>query len=403
LEFLGQTVDLGVLAVPFTVFWILGSINALNLLDGIDGLAGTIGLVISAAIACVAIISGQSLSALIAVSLVGGCAAFLYANFPPAKMFLGDTGSMLLGLLLGVLVAMSCSNGPGLLSLAPAVGLLTIPIMDSSVALLRRQLTGRSIYATDRGHLHHCLMQALESHHAVLLVAGMACAASGIGAVLSVFQKNDITAIICSTLVVAALVSLRLFGHVEFALLRSKVAMRLSRFGNRQRLKNGSCMPSQVAVRLQGQRQWELLWDSLTACALKLELLRIDLDINSPAIKEGFHANWSRQSDREWHECWRMEIPLFVDGLSVGRLQVAGDQCNDDGFVCDAVDELIELLSTFEKAFVQLAKTHEFRLDTVSEGKERFFTTLNRTDPFGAAEPACGSSHSQAEVVEAHS
>ena len=73
LEIFGWTIELGVLAVPFTVFWLLGAINSLNLLDGIDGLAGTIGLVTALAVAGVAIISGQALSALIAVSLAGGC------------------------------------------------------------------------------------------------------------------------------------------------------------------------------------------------------------------------------------------------------------------------------------------------------------------------------------------
>jgi UDP-GlcNAc:undecaprenyl-phosphate GlcNAc-1-phosphate transferase len=384
IEVFGWTLDLGVLAVPFTVFWLLGAINALNLLDGIDGLAGTIGMVTALVIACLAIISGQALSALIAVALAGGCLAFLHANLPPAKMFLGDTGSMLLGLLLGALTATSCSNGPGMLSLAPAVGILAIPIMDSGAALLRRRLTGRSIYATDRGHLHHCVMQALENHHAVLFVAVMSCAASGIGAFLSVFQKNDITAIICTGLVAATLILLRLFGHAELALLRSKIRLPRNRFLRMGSKDSGTAR--QVAVRLQGKRQWDLLWNSLVECATKLAFSRVDLDVNLPAMKEGFHANWYQHSQPEWQECWRMELPLIVDGIAVGRLQVAGDRNREEGSVCGAVDSLIELLEPFEKAFAVLAGAPDGRYEWSKAGTYRLNAQLNNGQSFKESE-----------------
>ena len=270
---------------------------------------------------------------------------------------------MVLGLSLGTLTVMSCSNGPGLMSLAPAVGLLALPIMDSSIAVLRRRLTGRSIYATDRGHLHHCLMQALGNHHVVLCVAAMACAASGAGAVLSVFQKNDITAIICTGLVAATLVALRLFGHAELELLRSKISLLPIRLRRKGTIENGNGTARKVSVRLQGDRQWNLLWETLIEWRTKLELMRIDLDVNLPAMKEGFHANWYQQSQPEWQDCWRMEIPLFVDGMAVGRLQVAGDRRRDEESVCAAVDNLIDLLEPFEKAFAVLAGSPEASYD----------------------------------------
>jgi UDP-GlcNAc:undecaprenyl-phosphate GlcNAc-1-phosphate transferase len=360
LELLGWTIDLGVMAVPFTVFWLLGAINALNLLDGIDGLVATVGLMTSLLVACIGIISGQAFAALMSVALAGGCLAFLHANLPPARMFLGDAGSMFLGLALGTLTAVSCSNGPGLLSLAPAVGLLALPILDSGVALLRRRLTGRSIYSADRGHLHHCLLHELTSHRAVLLVAAVACLASGLGALLSVYMKNDVTAILSTGLMVIILIVMRLFGHVECSLMLSRLPIPswwYSRNGEAE--KNGKGTARTTAVRLQGERQWNLLWESLTECADKLHLLRIDLDVNLPAMREGFHANWYQPTERERHECWRMEIPLFVDGAAVGRLQVSGEHRAEQKSVCDAVDQLIDLLEPFERAFADIAARPE--------------------------------------------
>jgi UDP-GlcNAc:undecaprenyl-phosphate GlcNAc-1-phosphate transferase len=232
---------------------------------------------------------------------------------------------------------------------------LALPIMDSTIALLRRRLTGRSIYMTDRGHVHHCLMNALGRHRSVLLVAAMACLASGGGAVLSVYMKNDVVALMSTGLVVALLVFMRLFGHVECALLVSKLSIPALSLRRKHWPKNGRSCALEVAVRLQGDRQWNLLWESLTEWAEKLRLQRVDLDVNLPAMKEGFHANWYQPLDREWHECWRMEVPLFANGVAVGRLQVAGDRHGDEGLVCDAMDQATELLGLFEKAFAELA------------------------------------------------
>jgi UDP-GlcNAc:undecaprenyl-phosphate GlcNAc-1-phosphate transferase len=361
LELLGWTIDLGVMAVPFTVVWLVGSINALNLLDGLDGLAGTVGLITSLVIVVVSIISGHALVTLIAVALAGGCVGFLQMNLPPAKMFLGDAGSMFLGLMLGALTVLSCSNGPGLLSAAPAIGILAVPIMDSTFALLRRRLTGRSIYMTDRGHVHHCLMMALDSNTAVLFVVATACLSSGLGAWLSIYIKNDATALSTTGFVGAVMMAARLFGHVECALLLSKLLSKVPLNGLWQRhpssREQASSRARRVAVRLQGNRQWHVFWESLTDLAEKLQLLRLDLDVNLPAMKEGFHANWYQPTSLEHHECWRMEIPLFVNEIVVGRLQVAGDLPNQEGLVCDGLDHLAELLVPFERAFKQLVST----------------------------------------------
>jgi UDP-GlcNAc:undecaprenyl-phosphate GlcNAc-1-phosphate transferase len=197
-------------------------------------------------------------------------------------------------------------------------------------------------------------MYALESHHAVLLVSLVACIASGVCAFLSVYSKNDVTAITGTTLVLLVLVFTRLFGHVECQLLLSKLAVPLTFFSTKGSASRGGAT-RKVAVRLQGERQWNVLWESLTESAEKLQLLRIDLDINLPAMKEGFHANWHQYSSRERHECWRMEVPLFAEGMAVGRLLVSGDRREQEGSVCDAVDRLIELLGPFEKAFMEVA------------------------------------------------
>jgi len=96
LEILDVRLELGMLSIPFTIFWLVGAINAVNLMDGVDGLATTIGAILSGAFALMAMITGHELEAMLAVALCGSLLGFLPYNFPRARIFLGDTGSMLI-------------------------------------------------------------------------------------------------------------------------------------------------------------------------------------------------------------------------------------------------------------------------------------------------------------------
>ena len=105
----GYQIEFGHFSAFVTVFWILGAINALNLIDGVDGLASTTGIVLSLSVAAVTyILGGRPDGMLISLALAGALTGFLMYNFPPARMFLGDSGSMLIGLVLGC-VALKCS------------------------------------------------------------------------------------------------------------------------------------------------------------------------------------------------------------------------------------------------------------------------------------------------------
>src|SRR5205085_11092231 len=135
----------------------------------------TIGLIIALAMAGMAIIGLQWPAATVALALAGALLAFLFFNFPPASIFLGDSGSMLIGLIIGTLAIQSSLKGPATVALAAPLALLVIPIFDTSAAILRRKLTGSSIFATDRGHLHHMLQSGGLSHQKVLFLVVFLC------------------------------------------------------------------------------------------------------------------------------------------------------------------------------------------------------------------------------------
>jgi UDP-GlcNAc:undecaprenyl-phosphate GlcNAc-1-phosphate transferase len=345
----GWTIELGILSIPFTLFLLLGAINSLNLIDGMDGLLSTVGVIVSLAVAGMALQVGQWLAACVALSLAGALLGFLRYNLPPATIFLGDSGSMLIGLVLGVLAIKSSLKTPTTVALMAPAALLTIPIFDTFVAILRRKLTGRSIYSTDRAHLHHCLLsRGLSRWRVLCLVAGF-CLLTGIGALLSLALNNELFALLSSLAVVTILVACRLFGHTELRLLRQRVQSLVGSFLRGP----AEGEARQLEVRLQGSVEWSELWLNITACGQLLNLRTIRLDVNAPAIFEGYHASWQRaQGQADEATSWRAEIPLVARGQAIGRLQVVGEQ--DEEPVWQKIATLAKLVQDFELTASQL-------------------------------------------------
>ncbi|MCS7239291.1 MAG: undecaprenyl/decaprenyl-phosphate alpha-N-acetylglucosaminyl 1-phosphate transferase [Thermoguttaceae bacterium] len=330
----GWTFDLGILAVPFVVFWFVGAINSVNLLDGADGFAGTIGLIMTVGLAAMAAGAGRLEVALVACAFAGALAGFLVFNLPPAKMFLGDAGSMLIGLVIGALSIKASLKGAGTLLLAAPLALWAIPIIDSLAAILRRTLTGRSIYSTDRAHIHHRILERLGSNYLLLFVTGgiaIICAAGALG---SVMWSNDWIAVLAVACVVAILVAGDLFGRGELYLLfRVMRRLLLAALGQ----KPAHPHHEDVAVHIQGQVDWESVWDEIRAELIPLGLERLRLDVNIPSVGESFHARWPEASseDGENQNCrFQLSVPLFVGGQEVGALCCEGRRRGDgDGQV----------------------------------------------------------------------
>jgi UDP-GlcNAc:undecaprenyl-phosphate GlcNAc-1-phosphate transferase len=322
-HFFGWDVELGLLAVPFTAFLLLGAVNSLNLIDGMDGLLTTVALIISAAMAVMAVSGGQWATACVAAALAGALLGFLRYNLPPARVFLGDSGSMLVGLVVGVLAVRSSLKGPATVALTAPTALLTIPIFDTMAAILRRKLTGRSLYSTDRAHLHHCLLRhGLTSRRALLLVAGL-CLLTGAGTLASVALKNELFAVVSALTVVATLVATRLFGNAEILLLRRRAASLLTSFFRGPAPGEARAME----VRLQGSADWGELWITMTAAAEQLHLRSLRLDVNAPAIGEGYHARWDVPGEEaDETGMWLAAVPLEAQGRTIGRLQIVGSR-----------------------------------------------------------------------------
>jgi UDP-GlcNAc:undecaprenyl-phosphate GlcNAc-1-phosphate transferase len=155
----GHVVTLSLaVSIPLTLLWFVGLQNTINLIDGVDGLAAGVVAIVAATLLLAAINRGETDIVILAGALIGACIGFLFFNWHPARVFMGDSGSNFLGFTLAALSVLSVAKGAIVLALVVPLAALAIPIVDTAWAIVRRRLRGRSIATPDTEHLHHRLL-----------------------------------------------------------------------------------------------------------------------------------------------------------------------------------------------------------------------------------------------------
>ena len=176
--------ELGLLAVPITVFWIVGITNAVNLIDGLDGLACGVSTISSMTLLVIALVMEEPDVAILMGALSGACIGFLPYNLNPAKIFMGDTGSTFLGFILAVVSIQGLFKFYAIISFAVPFLMLGLPIFDTCFAILRRVSHGQSPMAPDRGHIHHRLIDMGFTQKQAVAVLYIISAILGLSAVV---------------------------------------------------------------------------------------------------------------------------------------------------------------------------------------------------------------------------
>ncbi len=204
----------------FGLCWIILCVNAFNLIDGVDGLAGTLATVTIIAVSVLALGQINMPVALLSIIAVGAILGFLVHNIPPAKIFMGDGGSMMLGFLVAVLSMAAATTAEGTLYATVPIALLGVPLIDTGLAVLRRMLRGKSWRAADREHVHHRLLdRGFTPGEVVVALGGINLLLTA--ATLFAFGKgSDVAVLFFATLTFAVLVSTRIIGELELSLIR---------------------------------------------------------------------------------------------------------------------------------------------------------------------------------------
>ncbi|MFB3784862.1 MAG: glycosyltransferase family 4 protein [bacterium] len=211
----GGKIPLGWLSWGLSVFWILTIVNAINFIDGLDGLAA--GVVFFAAVAnfLIALHPWQNFICLISLSLMGATLGFLPYNFSPARIFMGDAGSLYLGALLAGLSLVSNTKGATAMSLSLPLVILSIPLLDTVLTIIRRGRRGFNFFTADREHLHHRLLQlGFTARQVVLCLYGLSFLLS-MSAVLAAQLPNQYTLLFIAVFLAAVGWGLAVFAAVE--------------------------------------------------------------------------------------------------------------------------------------------------------------------------------------------
>ncbi len=205
----GELIYLGLLSVPVTIFWTVGITNTLNLIDGLDGLAAGVSIIAALSLSYVAYVhipeNGPlgTVTVMMTLAIAGAAMGFLPYNFNPAKIFMGDTGSLFLGYMLAAISIFGFIKGATALATVVPVLALGLPIFDTTFAILRRAINGKPIMQADKGHLHHRLLSTGMGQKRTVLILYAVSGVFGVSAALmsnSKLMDSMITLLVASVL-----------------------------------------------------------------------------------------------------------------------------------------------------------------------------------------------------------
>ncbi len=285
------------LALPLTVAWIVGCTNAFNLIDGLDGLAAGIGFLAALASLFAGALHGNIGIVIATVPLAGALLGFLRFNFNPASIFLGDGGSLWIGFLLACFAVIWPNKSITAISVTAPLLALFLPLMDTTLAIVRRFLRGQPIFHADRGHIHHRLIErGLSTRRAVLLLYGV----SALGASCALLES---TASLSIRLPVIILFGILVWNGVRY--------LAYQEFGVVALVLRASHILSTVQCHLR-LRDYEALlakantiedsWRALKKIRKDLEFSKVELCLCGHLYEEAFRPSASG--------CWNLQIPL---------------------------------------------------------------------------------------------
>lgn len=236
--------NLGLFSYPVTVLWIVGITNAFNLIDGLDGLSSGVGAIASVTIFGISFLGGDYATAFMALALAGALAGFLRYNFNPARIFLGDCGSLFIGFTVAVLSIQGSTKGSVAVSILVPILALGLPIMDTLLSMIRRLIGSflpqagqhsvtsfgarmRRIFSPDKMHIHHKLIARGASHREVVLLLYLVSCLFGLGAFALTMASNVAASLVILVVGVATMAGVRQLRYTEMAILRNGVLLPL--------------------------------------------------------------------------------------------------------------------------------------------------------------------------------
>jgi len=280
-----------------TVIWLIGCTNAFNLIDGVDGLASGVGLFAAATMLIAALLQHNSILALATAPLVGALLGFLRYNFNPASIFLGDSGSLMIGFLLGCFGVVWSQKSATILGMTAPLMALGIPILDTGLSIVRRFLRHQPIFGADRDHIHHRLLdQGFTPRRVALILYGVA----SIGAALSLLSvsSNRLSGAIVLLFCTAAWIGIQHLGYTEFSTARNMLMA-----GTFQQALDAQLRLRSFERGLAAAKSIEECWELILDAARTFDFVEARLSIAGTVYEQ-------RLRDLDSDLCWSLRVPL---------------------------------------------------------------------------------------------
>ena len=300
------------LSLPLTIFWLLLATNAQNLIDGLDGLCTGMGFFATVTLVSAGLIQGNPALVSLALPLGGALLGFLFYNFNPATVFLGDSGALTIGFLLGCYGLVWTEKGTGLLGVLVPLLAMIIPMTDLCLSIARRSLRGQPVFSADRGHIHHRLLdRGLSVRRSALTLYAIACIATVFAVLVSYPAAHEFHGVFVLGFLAAGWAGIRQLRYPEF-----KVAYTQIFRGGWQRAFQSKLRLENLALaleRAQNDTEW---WNALVAAARDEHWLRLKWTGHQPPMEA---AESARASD------WSFRTALGSgDGRSHGEIEIEG-------------------------------------------------------------------------------
>jgi len=335
LPFVGS-LSMGIFALPVTALWIVGIINAVNLIDGLDGLAA--GVVFFAGVTnfVVAYMTGAMVPALIMAAMLGAVLGFLFYNFNPARIFMGDSGSYLLGFVLAVtsLVGASQKASTAVSLLVPVVA-LGVPIFDTLFTMVRRFLERRPLFSPDRGHVHHRLLDLGITHRRAVLILYGVCVVLTVASIGIYLGRSWQVGVALLTTSVVVIGLARFVGYFSYWHLRKRQQARVR---SRETELLRRALPS-LPERFRSAGSEAEVFDILVDLAGEVRMASIRLLHASEVV-----YSWTDDCDDQRRICARMEYPVGFDALARSTLEIEVANDFEDSQMSPQTDILLQVV-----------------------------------------------------------
>ena len=299
-------------SLPLTLFWIVLCTNAFNLIDGVDGLASGIGLFATVTALAAALMNGNYPLAMATAPLAGALLGFLRYNFNPATIFLGDSGSYLIGFLLACFGVLWSHKAVTLVGLTAPLIAVAIPLIDTGISVLRRFISGRPLFSADRGHIHHKLLdRGWTPRRAVIALYGF----SGLYAVMSLLLATgrSFTGVVLILFVGATWIGVRNLGYIELT-----TAGRVIRQPGFRKMLGVEIALRELQLELETAQTGAQVWAAIRNGRDKLGFLSATLLYEGDRFEECF-------GNAVTEDTWSLSIPLGRHGrLELTHRFVAG-------------------------------------------------------------------------------